>query len=142
MSRLISIVVIAVVVSLAVVSDAGASTSEAASSGAGSPSPTPTLKRSPDYRRCGSDRTVLAEVADLHRVSVRAACRVTKKLVSRVWPVSGWVKITPYCSNDLGHVHRFDGWNVKVRGFKYPATLSRHGRWFAFVGEEFPISCV
>jgi hypothetical protein len=124
MGRLVSVAVVALVVSLA-----------AASSGAGS---TP----SPNYRRCGSDRTVLAEVADLHRVSFRAACKVTKKLASQVWPVSGWVKITRYCSNDLGHVHRFEGWNVKVRGFKRPATLSRDGRWFAFIGEEFPISCV
>jgi len=142
MGRVIPIVVIALVVSLATVSGVGASTGGAASIGAGATSPPQMLKRSPDFRRCGSDRTVLAEVADLHRVSFRTACRVTKKLASQDWPVSGWVKITPYCSNDLGHVHRFDGWNVKVRGFKAPATLSRDGRWFAFVGEEFPISCV
>jgi len=98
--------------------------------------------RTPDYRSCVPSEPALAMVADLHRVSFRTACRVTKKIGSHPWPESDRVKITKWCWNDLGRVPTFDGWNVKVRGFDGPATLSRNGRWFAFQGQEFPISCV
>ena len=94
------------------------------------------------YRSCVTAEPALAMVADLHRVSFRTACRLTKKIASYPWPASDRVKITKWCWNDLGRVSTFDGWNVIVRGFDKPATLSRNGRWFAFQGQEFPISCV
>jgi hypothetical protein len=94
------------------------------------------------YRSCVASEPALAMVADLHRVSFRTACRITRKIASHPWPESDRIKITRWCWNDLGRVRSFDGWNVKVRGFQGPATLSRHGRWFAFMGQEFPISCV
>lgn len=94
------------------------------------------------YRSCVASEPALAMVADLHRVSFRTACRVTKKIASHPWPQSDRIKITRWCWDDLGKVRSFDGWNVKVRGFQGPATLSRRGRWFAFMGQEFPISCV
>lgn len=94
------------------------------------------------YRSCVASEPALAMVADLHRVSFRTACRITKKIASYPWPESDRIKITRLCWNDLGKVPSFDGWNVKVRGFDGPATLSRGGRWFAFQGQEFPISCV
>jgi hypothetical protein len=94
------------------------------------------------YRSCVSSEPALAMVAFLHHVSLRTACRVTKRIVSHPWPESDRVKITRWCWNDLGKVSSFEGWNVKVRGFDGPATLRRGGRWFAFLGQEFPISCV
>ena len=94
------------------------------------------------YRSCVAGEPALAMVADLHRVSFRTACRVTKKIASYPWPESDRVKITRWCWDDLGRVSSFDGWNLKVRGVEGPATLSRRGRWFAFQGQEFPISCV
>ena len=94
------------------------------------------------YRSCVASEPALAMVADLHHVSFRTACRVTKKIATYPWPESDRTKITRWCWDDLGKVSSFDGWNVTVRGFDGPATLSRGGRWFAFQGQEFPISCV
>jgi hypothetical protein len=102
----------------------------------------PLMRKQPEYRSCVPSEPALALVAELHRVSFRAACRVTRRLVSQAWPESDRVKITRWCWDDLGKVSSFEGWNVKIRGFDGPATLSRGGRWFAFLGQEFPISCV
>ena len=94
------------------------------------------------YRSCVAKEPALAEVGSLHGVTFRTACRITKKLATHTWPESDRTKITKWCWDDLGKVRSFDGWNVKIRGFDGPATLSRGGRWFAFLGQEFPISCV
>jgi len=122
----------------------GAPAALASGANGGDRTSAPVLKamRGPDYRSCIPSEPALAMVADLHRVSFRTACRVTKKLVSYPWTETDRVKITRWCWNDLGGVSTFDGWNVKVRDFHGPATLSKGGRWFAFQGQEFPISCV
>lgn len=44
--------------------------------------------RTPDYRSCVPSEPALAMVADLHRVSFRTACRVTKKITSYPWAES------------------------------------------------------
>lgn len=98
--------------------------------------------RTPRYRSCVAGEPALAMVGDLHHVSFRTACRLTKRIATYPWPESDRIKITRWCWNDLGRVRSFEDWNVTVRGVAGPATLSRGGRWFAFQGQEFPISCI
>lgn len=135
MGRLASISIM--VIALLLVVSSGAT----ATSAPGSPT-SPLLKKAAEYRSCVAAEPALAMVADLHRVNFKTACRLTKKIASYPWPESDRVKITKWCWNRIGGVTAFDGWNVKVRGIHGPATLSRGGRWFAFQGQEFPISCV
>lgn len=103
--------------------------------------PAPASRANAGYRSCVPREPALAMIFTLHRVSFRTACRVTKRIVSYPWPESDMTPVGKWCVNRLGKVHEFEGWNVKVRGFK-PAVLSRHGHWFTFLGQEFPIGCV
>jgi hypothetical protein len=92
------------------------------------------------YRSCVPSEPARAMVASLHRVGFKTACRVTKKIVSYAWPESDATPVGKWCFNWLGKVHEFEGWAVKVPNHG-PAILSRPGRWFAFLGQEFPIGC-
>jgi hypothetical protein len=99
--------------------------------------------RTPHFRSCIPKEPALATVASLHRVSFRTACRITEKLVSYPWPESDMTHEGRWCFNWLGKVRQFEGWNLKVPKLNQgPATLSRGKRWFAFLGQEFPIGCV
>jgi hypothetical protein len=109
---------------------------------AGSTSPSPNREmRTLRYRSCRSSEPAGARVASLHHVSFKTACRVTRKIISYVWPESDWTPVGKYCFNRLGKVHEFEGWVVKAPDHG-PTILSRRGRWFAFQGQEFPIGCV
>lgn len=96
----------------------------------------------PAYRACDSKRPALAMVADLRHVTMRTACRLTRKIQKHIPPTNSGNKISPYCWNPFLHVHRFHGWHVRVPNSGAAPTMSRGNASFAFRYQDGPLVCV
>lgn len=96
----------------------------------------------PNFVGCNPELPALAMVANLHRVTMKTACRLTSAL-QRHAPATDPGSITPDhpCTNPFAHMHRFRGWRVRIleRGY----GVMRRGRSsFAFQWQDGPLACL